>query len=204
MPTIASILIIGIWIVVVIITASLSRRVWPNQKELSRKIVHIGSGPIIPLALILKIQQETAFVFAAFITICLFINNNWKLIPALEDVNRKSYGTIAYGLSISVLILFFWTECPPAIVAGILVMAFGDGLAGLIGSNIYSPYWKIFGQKKSVLGTLSMLLVSLIILITINIYSGSDINLLGILAIGTIGVICEQFGNWGIDNLTVP
>ena len=60
MENILSLGFIGSWIAVVIATAIFCRQKWPNNKELSRKIVHIGNGPVIPLAWLLQIPQGTA------------------------------------------------------------------------------------------------------------------------------------------------
>ena len=43
-------------------------------------------------------------------------------------------------------------------------MAFGDGLAGLIGRSVKSPSWLVFGQKKSIAGTLTMFITGVIVL----------------------------------------
>ena len=67
------------------------------------------------------------------------INHQWRFIPAVEDVDRNSYGTIAYGIAITTLLLLFWPTRADAVSAGVLVMALGDGLAGLIGRNVDVP-----------------------------------------------------------------
>ena len=137
---------------------------WPNQRELSRKIVHIGTGPVIPLAWWLGIPSDWAIPMAILITIVILINHRWRLLPAIEDVNRHSYGTVAYALTITLLLIFFWPENAAAVCSGVLVMAFGDGLAGLIGRKVRSPNWLIWGQRKSIAGTLTMAVITLIIL----------------------------------------
>ena len=86
---------------VVLLVAVAARRQWPNQQELSRKIVHIGSGFVLPLAWFVQIPTVVAVTVAATTTLIAFINHRWRLIPAVEDVDRTSYGTVAYGLSIT-------------------------------------------------------------------------------------------------------
>ena len=199
-----SLIVIISWITIVLLTAVASRKFFPKQKELSRKIIHIGTGPVIPLAWILKISSTLAIPVASIITLGLLINNRLRLLPAMEDVNRQSYGTVAYGLSITYLLVFLWPENAPAVCAGVLVMSFGDGLAGLIGPKVRSPDWRIFSQRKSIAGTITMALTTMIVLLWITIISGISINPLFLLAITCIAVALEQVGPWGIDNLTVP
>ncbi len=141
---------------------------------------------------------------ATVITIALLINQRLKILPIFEEIERKSYGTFAYGLSITILLILFWPTEAAAVCAGILVMSFGDGLAGLIGPQIQSPSWKVFGQRKSIAGTLSMVITGAIILLLINTLSGAHLHPLEISIITLIAVCLEQIGPWGIDNLSVP
>ncbi len=197
-------MIIGGWIGIVLIIALLCRNKFPEQKELTRKIVHIGTGPVILLAWWLDIPSQIAISFAFLITISLLINHSTNLLPGIEDVNRTSYGTVAYGASITLLLYLFWSENPAAVSAGVLMMAFGDGLAGLVGRQFTSPSWKIMGQKKSIIGTFTMAFVGALVLISISMASNASINIESIIVITSLAVFLEQFGPWGIDNLTVP
>ena len=204
MNHLVSIGIIGLWISFLLIIAIISKRNLPEAKELSRKIVHIGIGPVIPLAWWLSIPQALAISAALFITACLFINQQLQVITAIEDIQRKSFGTTAYGLSITILLILFWQSQTPAVCAGVLVMAFGDGLAGLIGKYFKSAKWRILGQTKSIIGTSTMFLVSLIILTCISFASGYTLDPIRISIIAAAGTILEQISPLGLDNLTVP
>ena len=200
----SSILIILGWLIIVFITALVLRTFSNKKEELTRKIIHIGTGPIIPLAWWLEISRSTGILASIIVTFCLITNYKFKLIPGIEDINRKSYGTIAYSISITLLMIFFWSSNPSAVCAGILVMAFGDGLAGLIGREINSKTWIIFGQTKSIAGTLTMGISSTIILIILSILTGTDLSPIQLSSIAFLSIILEQIGPWGIDNITVP
>lgn len=190
--------------VFVIILAVLARRRWPQQRELSRKIVHIGTGPVLPLAWGLGIPAPWAIPIAMAVTVVALINHRWRLLPAVEDVDRHSYGTVAYGLAITTLLVLFWPNQPQAACAGVLVMAAGDGLAGLIGRAVQSPRWQIWGQTKSTAGTLTMTLVSSAMLSLLSKIGPGHLGITGVVAISLLAVGLEQFSRWGIDNLTVP
>ena len=189
---------------VVLFIAVAARRQWPNQQELSRKIVHIGSGFVLPLAWFVQIPTVVAVTVAATTTLIAFINHRWRLIPAVEDVDRTSYGTVAYGLSITLLLIWFWPDQPDAVVVGVLVMALGDGLAGLIGRQIQSRNWSIAGQTKSLLGTSVMAGVSFLILVIMAACLGLSPQLWVFTLITIIAVLLEQFSMMGVDNLSVP
>ena len=123
---------------------------------------------------------------------------------AVEDVDRNSYGTIAYGIAITTLLLPFWPTRADAVSAGVLVMALGDGLAGLIGRNVVSPKWVLFGQTKSSVGTMTMAVVSALVLIGLARCSGADLSLPAALGMVAMATGLEQFSWSGLDNLSVP
>lgn len=121
------------WLAAVLLTALAVRRRWPQQKEWSRKVVHIGTGAVVLLAWAFAIPRGLALGAAALVTLGTALNHRFRLLPAVEDVGRHSYGTIAYGASITILLALFWPQQPLPVAAGVLVMACGDGLAGLVG-----------------------------------------------------------------------
>ena len=188
----------------VVAGAVLCRRLRPNQRELSRKIVHIGTGAVVPLAWFFEIPFVVALPVAAVITVVTTINHQWRFIPAVEDVDRNSYGTIAYGIAITTLLLLFWPARADAVSAGVLVMALGDGLAGLIGRNVESPKWVLFGQTKSSVGTMTMAVVSGLVLIGLARWSGADLSLPAALGMVAMATGLEQLSWRGLDNLSVP
>ena len=204
MPIQIAIFVIALWIIIVLLIAFLCKTYFPKKEELSRKIIHIGTGPVILLAWLFDIPKNIAFLSALLITIALGVNYQFRLLPAIEDIDRKSFGTIAYGISITLLLLLFWPQYASSISIGVLSMAFGDGLAGLIGKSIKSPKWLILGQTKSIAGTLTMGTVVAIVILIISSINNLSIQPLEIIVISLIATFLEQISPWGIDNLTVP
>jgi len=174
-----------------------------DSKEIVRKIIHIGIGPLIPIAQFLKIGQNSALIFTGIVSIMVFINYTYKLFPTIEDVERKSYGTLFYCLSLFILIYLFWNKDPYALIAGFFLMTFGDGLAGLIGKSFHSKSWIFFKQKKSLFGTTAMFLTSLIVVCSIG-YSQQNSFNLNYFTIAFFATLLEQFSFYGIDNFIVP
>ncbi len=174
-----------------------------NSREIIRKIIHIGIGPLIPIAQFLKIDQNSALIFTGIVSLMVLINYIYKLFPIIEDVERKSYGTIFYCLSLFILIWLFWYEDPYALIAGFFIMTFGDGLAGLIGKSFKSKNWIIFKQKKSLFGTFTMFLASLIVVCLIGYVQNYSFSF-NYFAIAFLATFLEQFSVLGIDNFIVP
>ena len=204
MPIQIAISVIALWIITVLLISFLCKRYYPEKEELSRKVIHIGTGPVILLAWLFDIPKNIAFFSALFITIALGVNYQFRLMPTIEEIERKSFGTIAYGISITLLLLLFWPHYALSISLGVLSMAFGDGLAGLIGKSIKSPTWSVLGQTKSIAGTLTMGTVVAITTETITSINNVAIQPLEIILISLIATFLEQISPFGIDNITVP
>ncbi len=204
MNIVYSCIVICAWLFLVIGAAILSRKIAPNAKELSRKIVHIGTGPVILLAWYLDVSKSLAVCFACLITFVLIINNKLLFINTFEDISRQSFGTIIYAFSITILLIWLWPNNAAAVNAGILVMAFGDGAAGLIGPRVKSPSWLVFNQRKSISGTFAMAITSFIVLLFISNIFGLTLSISKLIVLSILAVLFEQIGPWGIDNLTVP
>ena len=195
--------IILLYIFSIFLISTIFKKFNSDSKEIVRKIIHIGIGPLIPLAQFLEIDQNAALIFTGIVTLMVFINYNYKLFPTIEDVERKSYGTLFYCLSLFILIYLFWDKNPYSLITGFFIMTFGDGLAGLIGKNFDSKSWIFFKQKKSLFGTLTMFLTSLIIVCSIGYSQENSINL-NYITLAFIATLLEQFSVLGIDNLIVP
>jgi len=175
----------------------------PNNNELKRKIIHIGIGPLIPIAKFLEIDQNSALFFTGIISLLVLINYIFKIIPTIEDVERKSYGTLFYCLSLFILISLFWDKDPYSLITGFFIMTFGDGLAGLLGKTFKSRSWFFLKQKKSLIGTLTMFLTSLIIVSSLGYAKQNSLNL-DYFTIAFIATLLEQISFLGIDNFIVP
>ena len=174
-----------------------------NSKEIVRKIIHIGIGPLIPIAQFLKIDQNSALIFTGIVSLTVLLNYTYKIFPTIEDVERKSYGTFFYCISLFILISLFWNKDPYALITGFFIMTFGDGLAGLLGKSFNSKNWILFQQKKSLFGTITMFLTSLIVVCSIG-YAQKNIFNLNYFTIAFFATLLEQFSVLGIDNLIVP
>lgn len=200
--------VVLLWLAIVVGTALAIRHRFPEQREWSRKVVHIGTGPVVLLAWALGIERWVALPAAIAVTIATSLNHRFRLLPAVEDVGRHSYGTIAYGASIAILLALFWPAQPLAVAAGVLVMAIGDGLAGLVGPQVRSPRWRLFGQGKSLAGTLAMAGGALVVLILLQLIARDQglaaPALPNLIWIGLLATALEQLSGYGFDNLSVP
>jgi phytol kinase len=115
-------------------------------------------------------------------------------------------GTFFYAVSFGVLFACFWTKYPEFTVIGILIMAWGDGLAAVIGQRFGQHPYQIFGGKKSLEGSLTMFLVSFLMAgLILTSTQGNPLSSWGIaLVVAMVATGLESFSWLGIDNLLVP
>ena len=193
------------WLTVLALLASLVKRRWPNQQEWSRKLVHIGTGPVVLIAWACGIDRSIAVPVAGGITLLAALNHRLRILPGIEDIDRHSYGTIAYGASITLLFWLFWPTRPEPVLAGVLTMALGDGLAGLVGPLVSSPRWKVLGQTRSLVGTAVMGITTVGVLLGLALVQPTAAPpAWALLAMAAVATGVEQWASAGIDNLTVP
>ena len=203
-PWLGPVLVSG-WLTLLALLASLVKRRWPNQQEWSRKLVHIGTGPVVVMAWACGIDRAIAVPVAGGITLLAALNHRLRILPGIEDIDRHSYGTIAYGASITLLFWLFWPARPEPVVAGVLTMALGDGLAGLVGPLVESPRWQVLGQTRSLVGTAVMGITTAVVLLGLALLQpASAPPAWALLAMAAVATGVEQWASAGIDNLTVP
>ena len=160
----------------------------------------MGAGLAVPLAWLLQIPRHWALPAAGLATLIALINHRFRLVPEVEDVGRRSIGTIAYGLSITLLVWLWWPQRADLVSACVLVMVLGDGAAGLLGSSFASPRWQVMGQTKSLIGTSVMAIVSLLVLGLLL----HDLSWPTLIALSAAATLLEQISWGGLDNFSVP
>ena len=176
-------------------------------RELTRKVVHIGTGNVILLAWWLQIPAWVGMMASVLFSIVALLSYFFPLLPGINSVGRRSWGTFFYAASIGLLVAWFWPlHLPQFAVVGILVMTWGDGLAAIVGQRWGQHPYQLWGMNKSLEGSLTMTivsgLVSAIVLMTLPL---PGMVILGIaIAVAITSTILEAFSKLGLDNLTVP
>ncbi len=210
-PLWAKVAIASVWLGLVGLTAVGVDRWAPRGSEYVRKVVHIGTGNIILLAWWMQIPGWVGVSAGVFFSMVTVLSYRFQLLPSINNVGRKSFGTFFYAVSIAVLVGWFWTiDRPEFAVLGILVMTWGDGLAGLLGKQFGRRKYEIWGSTKSLEGSAAMAIVSsivcyLVLSNSIQRLSDGSLNVLMIsISIGLIAAFLEAFSKFGLDNLTVP
>ena len=119
---------------------------WETGSLLRRSFTELWAVLAVPLA----------FVFINTISLKV------KLIPAMER-NDNSLGTVYYAISLVVLSgVSFILKWPQLVFIGVLVLAYGDGLAALIGQK-YGKKSLVIAPSKTLAGSLTVLVVAFVV-----------------------------------------
>ena len=197
-----------------------AHRGWIESK-LSRKLIHIGTGPIFVLCWFLFNDDPSARWLAALVPLAITIQFALIGLGVIKDkasVDAMSRtgdpkeilrGPLFYGIMFVALTIVYWKDSPIGIVA-LMMMCGGDGIADIFGRRIASPKLPWSGDK-SVAGTVSVFVggfvfsaVMIYIYITAGVFSGTISNyLLPIAAIALVGALVESLHFRDIDNISM-
>lgn len=198
--------IVFIYLIILVTIAEVLNRSIKDDPELTRKVVHIGSGNVILLAWWLDIPANIIVSAAVIASIIALTSYFVPILPSINSIGRKSLGTLFYAISIGVLAWIYWRDYPQYTAIGILVMAWGDGMAAIIGQRFGKHSYSVFDINKSWEGSLAMavatFMVTILVLLLTQGNSEQTWLIAGIVAI--IATALEAFSKLGIDNLTVP
>lgn len=198
---------VAVWLGVVALAAVIGKRSPIATPEIVRKIVHIGTGNVILLAWWFHMPTWIG-ISASILFSGVTLASYWlPILPMINSVGRRSWGTFFYAMSIGLLIIAFWPlAMPQYAVIGILVMTWGDGMAALIGQRWGRHSFTIGSSTKSWEGSITMMVVSFIVSSAVLwACQGPMGSTWGVaVAIALVATVLELFSQFGIDNLTVP
>ncbi len=191
------------------------------ESKLSRKFIHIGTGPIFVLCWLMFPDVPMARYLAALVPLLITVQfilvgtGILKDDAAVQAMTRTGNpkeilrGPLFYGIVFVVLTIFYWKDSPIGITA-LMMMCGGDGIADIVGRRVRSP--KLFwSREKSVAGSLSVfaggaLLTALILFIYVSVgvfAAPFAIYLLPIAWIALGAMLVESLPFKDVDNITL-
>ncbi len=191
------------------------------ESRLSRKLIHIGTGPIFVLCWLLFDNTPPARYLAAlvpfaitiqFILVGLGVVKDEAAVKAMSRTGNPREilrGPLFYGLAFVIVTIFFWHDSPHGIVA-LMLLCGGDGLADIIGRR-FGKTKLPWSRSKSWAGSLAVFfggwLLSILILaayIAAGIFPPALSDYLLALAVIALGVTAvESLPIPDIDNITI-
>lgn len=152
-----------VYVLAVLAASSLLARRGMGE-EGTRKLVHIALGGWwVVAALSFTSPWWAAALPAAFIVVNALAWRRQKLAFMARGEGEDTPGTVYYAVSLTLLALFsFGLGAPYAGALGVFCMAFGDGLAAVLGRRFGSRPLPGAGDGKSLAGSAAMLGVSFV------------------------------------------
>lgn len=220
-PIIALSITLGIAFLWLRINDFIAHKGWVSS-ELSRKIIHIGTGPIFIVCWLLFPEMKWSPYLAAIVPLIITLQfalvgfgviKDPAAVKAMSRSGQRSEilrGPLYYGLVFVILTIVFWRETPIGIVA-LMTLCGGDGLADIVGKRLgrISLPWS---KRKTVFGSVTMFFGSFLFSLGIlwiylsNGYFTPPISnyFLPIAIISLLATLVESLPFNDIDNLTVP
>jgi len=172
------------------------------HSELSRKFVHVTVGTFAafwPFFLTWgQIQLLSVIALAGMIT-SLKLN----LFQSMHNVTRATYGEILSVVAVGTLA--FLVHDPWVFAAAMLHLSLADGLAAVAGlawgrGNTY----RVLGLAKSVAGTATFFIISVLIMVAYQLFSGNELPLTTLALLPVVTTVAENLSGPGTDNLIIP
>lgn len=180
-------------------------RVTKAQPETVRKWIHISVGHWVFLALAWLEHWYVAIIPLLFFTVINLLTLK-RGTGRMNQVERTSYGTVYYPISLAILVLLFFEREPMALVAGSMVLAWGDGMAALVGRRYGKTFYTRGAIKRSFEGSIAMFLFSFLVLTsTFLIYElPAWIAVSYGFLLANIAALIEAVSYRDLDNIFIP
>lgn len=191
------------------------------EPRLSRKLIHIGTGPLFVLCWLLfpdKLESRWLAALVPFMIVVQFALVGLGIVKdkaAVQAMSRTGNpreilrGPLYYGIAFVVLTLVFWKESPVGMTA-LMLMCGGDGPADVIGRRVTSPRIP-WSKEKSIAGSLSvfaggwlMTAFILFVYVSAGVFTKPFSSyLLPITLVTLVGALVESLPLQDVDNITV-
>ena len=181
-------------------------------EEASRKFIHIMLGNWWFIAMYFFTNVWFAAIPPATFIAINYLSYKKNLIKVMEREKQDGLGTVYFAIALLILVIvsFGIFEKPALGLVPFLVMAYGDGLAAVVGKLIKSKKYKLGETKKSFAGSLTMFIISTLLIgayLAFNLgttfWLGTHWPVVALLA-GFAVTALEAVSGKGWDNITVP
>jgi phytol kinase len=189
---------------------------------LSRKIIHIGTGPIFVASWLFFQDTPAARYLAALVPLAITVQFALVGLGVIKDPSAVTAmsrtgdrrevlkGPLLYGIAFIALTIIYWKDSPTGIIA-LMLLCGGDGLAEVVGKR-FGKTPLPWSRRKSWAGFLAMFaggwvfsLLMLWIYLFAGIFAGSLASYIpAVSVIALAGMIVESLPMEDVDNLTIP
>lgn len=217
MNTPAVLLLLLVIALTLFISESMAKAGW-MPVVLARKIVHIVSVSSIAVSPVFFANQWLLAAIVAGVTCLLFWAVATNKLAIDQNRSRKSWGIVLFPIVFLILLALFGKSKPWLVVYPMLVLAWADAAAAVVGETFAKQYFSLTGDRKSLLGSVTFFLTSFLLLWLLP-YSLSIFHpffrwhlsllvgfewIICIIFVSIVAAVAEALGSGGFDNLIVP
>jgi phytol kinase len=192
----------------IFIVLVISELLWRQKKlsdELTRKTVHVSVAVFVAFWPYYMSYKQIQLVAIAFL-VGIIVSRYLHIFRGILHVKRKTFGDMFFPLSI--LIIAILEPANLVFTIALLHIGLSDGIAALVGKRLGKKnQYKIFGQIKSVAGTLTFIAISLIILVSAKLLNPNEaigLSWINVIIMPPILAFVENVSAFGADDLTIP
>lgn len=207
-------LVIGITL---FISENMAKAKW-MPVVLARKIVHIVAVTAVAISPAFFANQWLLAAIVAGFTGLLFWAVATNKLAIDESRSRKSWGIVLFPVAFLLLLAFFGRSKPWLVIYPMLVLAWADAAAAIVGETFAKRYFSLTGDRKSLVGSATFFITSILLLWLLP-YSLSLFHpvfqwpqpshfgytwLVLLTFVAIVAAAAEALGSGGLDNLLVP
>ena len=188
--------------------AELLRRRLGYGSGFTRKVVHIGVG-MMSWGLHFLFDNPWFFVIAcAAFMLINYLDWRYGFFLSMASKDQKNLGTVYFPFAAGVVAILFW-EQPPLMVAALMPLTWGDGLAPVVGKAYGRRAYFVYSHMRTVEGSAGFFVAGFIFTwLALWAVPGMPIispatAVLPALVITLITTFVEAISIWGLDNLTI-
>lgn len=219
-PILATILTFAIALAFLRLMDFFAHRGW-IESRLSRKLIHIGTGPIFMLCWLFFPDAPSSRWLAALVPFAITLQfalvglgimkdeASVKAMSRTGDRREILRGPFYYGITFVLLTILFWKDSPIGMTA-LMIMCGGDGIADLVGRRFDSSKLP-HSPNKTVAGSISVFLGGwLLSAFILAIYVGGGVfpetfvsYMIPLTIIALVSMAVESLPFKDIDNISV-
>ncbi|MEM6730031.1 MAG: DUF92 domain-containing protein [Myxococcota bacterium] len=204
MSIVAFVLVFTTLVLVTLAVAEFALRILDVPFEIARKSFHLLAGTV---CIVMTVQADSAtplvvtgLLFAGTLPVSIVLNL-FKI-----QTRERGYGTVAFALGFAA-VSYLDFERPVVLVAALVVLTYGDGLAAMVGTTIGRHEFGLGRTRKTFEGTVTFTFISWIgVATTLVVYREVDpfTALAMALLLAIVAGAVEAISTSDFDNLVLP
>lgn len=175
-----------------------AKRKFLVSSNITRRTSHIGATIIAAVSPLFIDKNIIVFTCLGFAGVML-LSRKFNFFSSIHTTSRRTLGEVFLPLGEAFSAAIFLPQSIGAFQYGVLVLGISDALAGIIGEKYGTHHIKIFNNKKSLEGSLTFLVTTIVITFIFAPTIGFHLILIPLVL-----TVTELLLGRGTDNLAIP